>query len=407
MSDLDNNDYNGECFIAGASGEREELHANRIVHVLPAMPFDDTNAFAPGTATHQQYLDLFFRLQYHVLVEAYVAKPAQAPFAVGGVRPPRLRVPDAATDDRCMRVAYARTIAAREGDYSFNDTAAQHHVRYAEYNVHSWASLQAWAQDYLDDNTIAITNLLTARAAIPRIPNVANIAAWRNTFRAKYTDVVCIIAYFFRVRGHHWTDEMDARYVDVWRKCLYTEDNPGITWQYLAHDAYHAIFPDELDEFWEGSVEDETCAGTLIKRFTSMPAGVAGISALNAGVADLRMIVPKALDYSKDAIAHLDDLTQTVENNRWAGSVNRRFYGAPNLIVDEAKLSALAAIIRAGLEGLAPGSPLLKSKALQRIAQNAQMTGAIVGKMVMTAVRSEAAAEIFLPDIQRAGSGGP
>jgi hypothetical protein len=390
MSDLNQDDYNGECFIVGASGEREEFRTNRVVHVPAGMPFSKTVNFNPANADHRNYLDLFYRLQYHVLVEAYVPMP----------NPAAVRQPDANLAERLRKIAYIRMLAARNGHYDYTGTAASHHTRYSEYNVHTWASLQTWARTYLANNTVVITDLATARTVIPQVPHHAADANWQNAYRHKYIDTVCVVAYFFRVRGHHWTDEMDSRYSDVWRKCLYQEDNPGISWQYIAHDALHAIFPDDLDDIWEAATDTEACAGTLIKRFDSLPAGVAGISALNAGVADLQMIVPKALDYSKDAMTHLENLTQSVEAHRWAGSVNRRFYNAPNLVVDEAKLSALAAIIRAGLEGLAPGSPLLKSKALQRIAQNAQMTGAIVGKMVMTAVKSDAAAEIFLPDIR-------
>lgn len=397
MSDLNDEDYNGECFIVGASGEREEQRPNRIVMVPPGMPFDKNNAFDPNSNNHKAYLDLFYRLQYYRVIAAYLPKPT------GAAAPGNIRAPDANLASRARRIAYIRTLAARNGNYDYTGTPAAHHTRYAEFDNCTWVDVRDFAREYFDSNTLVITDLATARAVIAQVPNHNVDANWRSQVRSKYIDIVCTIAYFFRVRGHHWTNEMDSRYSDVWRKCLYQEDNPGLSWEYLAHDSLHAIFPDDLDRIWEQAKDTEACAGTLIKRFDSLPAGVAGISALNAGVADLSMIVPKALDYSKDAMEHLEDLTTAVNGNRWVGSVNRRFYNAPGLVVDEAKLSALAAIIRAGLEGLAPGSPLLKSKALQRIAQNAQMTGAIVGKMVMTAVRSDAAAEIFLPDIRHTG----
>jgi len=395
MSDLNDDDYNGECFIVGASGESEDVLDNRIVPVAADIPWGGNNAFDSGNANHQAHLDLFFRMQYWKLVEVYGSAPPQGD---GGSNPP---VVDANVAARLRKVAYIRTIAAREGHFDFTGTPTQHRCKYSEFEVLDWDGVQDFARDTQNNAGLIVTDLATARAAIPRIPNVANDRAWQNGYRKKHVNVVCILAYFFRVRGHHWIEEMNTRYVEVWRKCLYPEDNVGVEWEYVAHDALHAIFPDLLDAIWNDACNNDKCAGALIKRFDTLPAGVAGISALNAGVADLQMIVPKALDYAKDAVEHLDNLTETINTERWAGSVNRRFYNAPAMVVDESKLSALAAIIRSGLENLAPGSPLLKSKALERIARNAAMTGAIVGKMVVTAVRSEAAAETFLPDIRR------
>lgn len=394
MSDLQDDDYNGACFVVGSAGEREERLGNRVVQVPIGMPFGGNQAFDKDSNEHKEYLDLFYRINYWALALMYAHPDAAIPD--NGV------APDAIMAERARKVAYVRAMAMREGQMYYNGTATEHNVQYAEYAKHSWASLQDFARGVFKKQDIVITDLASARASIKRVPNTDDDRNWQKAYRSRHLNVVCMIAYFFRVRGHHWTDEMEDRYRAVWHKCLYEEDNPGLDWKYLAHDALHAIFPDDLDEIWREAVDEDKCAGALIKRFDSLPAGVAGVAAMNAGVTDLKLIVPKALDYSKEAVQHLDELTKVISKERWAGSINRRFYEAPELIVDETKLSALAAIIRSGLETFAPGSPLLKSKALQRIASNAAMTGAIVGRMVSTAVRSDAAAEIFLPEIRGA-----
>lgn len=413
MSDLIDEDLNGECFIVGASGEKEEWKNERIMYIVRNCPFNRGSIEVPGPdfdgadQSHTAWLDLLLRLNYHQQIEVLVPENP-VPAAVNGVVGPRpVRVPDAQIAMKAMKVAYLRTMGLRMNLFHWNGTPAGHLTKYAEYRMFTWAQLQVWAREFFSDDTIAIDGLVSARLAIPRIPNFADAAnvRWRNAVRPKIIDMVCMIAYFFRVRGHHWTQEMEARYSAVWRKAQYDEDNVGLDWQFVAHNAFHAIFPDDLDRIWIRAVNEEICAGALIKRIHSKPAGVAGISAMNAGVADLRMIVPRALDYAEAAVEHLDALNVIVDQHRWAGSVNRRFYGGPQVAVDETKLSALAAIILAGLDQLAPQSPLRNSKALQRIASNAAMTGAIVGRMVMRATNSDAAAEILLPAPVQQGAG--
>jgi len=396
MSDLVFEDFNGDTFLTGSAGEREERLNNRLVAVPTGIPFYRGEVFDTTDQLHQDYLDLFFRLNYWFMVQQHVAAPAP----VAGVQ--AVRAPDPVLAARLRRIAYVRTMSARMGHYHYEGTPAGHHARYSEFERMTFPRLQAFARDVFADNTIAITDLATARAGIEQVPHAADDVAWHNAYRSKHLNVVCMIAYFFRVRGHHWIQEMDDRYKAVWRKCLYDEDTPGVDWQYLAHDALHAIFPDDLDDIWVDAADDDACAGALIKRLNSAPAGIAIVPALNAGVSDLRLLVPKAFDFVPDAMTHLRDLNNRIATHRFAGSVNRRLYDAPDIVPDETALAALASIIRAGLDSWAASSPLLKSAALKRVANNAPMTGGMIGKMVNTAVRSDSAAEIFLPEMRPA-----
>jgi hypothetical protein len=387
MSDLLDTDYNGECFIAGGSGEKEVLDNSRAVYYAVSIPFSAQNNFDGGNQVHRDHLDLFYRINYYASIEGRVEQPANG----------AIRVPSAEIAGEARKIAYIRTLCARTGMFDFTGSVIEHRVRYTNFVPFSWDHMQAWARNYFNDQTIVITSLESARAMIDRVPNNEVDANWRAGYMEKHYDAVCTVAYMFRVRGHHWLEDMDDRYKSLWRKCLYDEDTPGLDWQRIAHDALHAIFPDDLDSIWRDAVDNGICAGTLTRRYSSLPAGIAGVAALKAGVVDLQMIVPRALEVAKAGVQHLSDIDVVISRDRWAGSVNRRFYNAAEINVDEAKLSALASIILSGLENLAPNSPLRKSKALQRIANNAAMTGALVGRMVMTAARSDAAAATFLP----------
>lgn len=347
---LTDQDLNGECFILGSEGEREEINVVRNVCLPTAIAAIPADILTNRTQAARTWWNLFVVTNYQDQVALNV-NPRDA-----------------------RRVAYLRLLAARNGLFKWGDTPGQHNTRYSEFVV---------------------------RAAVgDDIPDWDQDDAWRGTVIHKFFDIVCIVAYFFRVRGHHWQDTFNDRYNAVWDKCLYEEENPGLSWQLIAHNALHAIYPDDLDDFWLQAVDNDSCSGALKKRVDSMPAGVAGISALLAGVADLKLVVPAAFNHLKEAIAHLEDLARLVfgRQNRWNGSVNRRFYGAAAIKVDEAKLGAVAALILASCEQFAPNSPLRKSMALQRIAQNAQLTGAVIARMIKTAVSSDAAAEIFLPE---------
>jgi hypothetical protein len=346
---LDFGDLNGECFILGSEGEREEMIDVRVV-AIPRVAADvPVNIMLFTDADVQAFWAEFVVTNYE----------QQVGYGVN------------AQDAR--RISYLRLLAGRSGMFKFNDTAGQHNVRYVDF-----------AERVPTGNVVPDWNL---------------DAAWRNSVRPKFMDMVCIMAYLFRVRGHHWTQEMNDRYIDVWHKCLYQEDSPGLGWNLICHNALHAIFPDDLDELWINAVNSGRCAGALIKRINAAPAGVASISALNSGVNDLKLVLPNAFVHMPEAVNHLNDVTllTTGPANRWNGSVNRRFYNAANVRVDESLLSALASLILASSEQFAANSPLRNSMALRRIAGGAPITGAVISRMIRTAVNSDVAAEIFLP----------
>lgn len=316
---LNNDDLNGECFILGAEGEIESEEQSQIL-LVPAdaerpanWPHNSRLADNQGvvSAASLAYLQNVLWLNYNKLVN--------------------LQNPLNARD--AFRVSYLRMLVVREGLVDPNATPQSHHVRY---NICRFATAQ-------DATTVPAT-----------APDGSD-DAWRDLARQKFTNMVCITAYFFRVRGHHFQDIFEDRYKAVWRKCLYNEDEPGLRWEYIARNALHAIFPDTLDAYWMGSVQNSACAGALVKRINSSPAGVAGVSALRRGLDDIAMILPRVPMMVPDAVAHLQEVEARIAANRWNGSINRRFYNAEAIIVDESRLGSLAAVIMAALDQIAGG----------------------------------------------------
>jgi len=353
----DDEDYNGECFVLGSEGEIEEEDNSQVLWMMP----DDVRPANWGytqslvesgivvTDGVRQYLERTIWINYNYIRANYAAVPERDAF----------------------RIAFIRMLVVREGLADPTATAAGHNARY------NLARFKA--------NTLSHTAPTAAPAGSDQ--------QWRSLVRKRFTNLVCITAFFFRVRGHHFQDGFEERYKAVWRKCLYDEDEPGLRWEYIARNSLHAIFPDDLDAYWAFSVAHSRCAGALIKRFDSAPAGIAGLSAIRRGVNDIAMILPRVPNLVPDAVEHLVALEGLVAGNRWAGSVNRRFYDAPQIRMDEGKLASLAAVIMAGLEQFAPNNPLGKSAALRRIAANAPITGAVVARLIQTAVSTPEAAE--------------
>lgn len=334
-------DYNGECFILGTEGEREELVPAHSVHIF--------NHVGPNIAMNAAACDEFFNNQV-VGLTAVVGDPNLTPLVI-------------------TRIAYLRMLAARIGLYRSADNPAAHNCRYADFTIHN--------------GNVPLPGPY-GQHLIAHLPVDVRLA-----LRAKFSNMVCCVAYMFRVRGHHYLDEFQARYSALWRKCLYQEDDPGLPWVYIARHVLHAIYPDDLDAYWMNCVQNARCSGTLIKRYNSAPAGIAGIAALRKGIDDLFMVFPTIAERNQNAIDHLEALELQVTNDRWAGSVNRRFYGGAQLVVDEALLAALAASVLGALQSFAPNSPLAQSRALARIAQNAQITQGVIAQVLLRAAEAD------------------
>jgi hypothetical protein len=273
-------------------------------------------------------------------------------------------------------IAYHRMMAVAEGLVSPHFQEANFFVKYSE------------ARELTNEKTVEAVAAKEYKALNSFMAYLT--PEIRKDIKDTFVDRVCLVAFVFRARGHHYTNEYQDLYTRVWGKCRYKPENLHITFQHLATVALHAVYPIILDNFWSASVTGSRANGALCKRFDVAPAGMAGPSVLRQGVQDLLMIAPGIRNRLEDSMKYLDDLHQQMLANRYNGSVNARYYNAKRIGVDEKKLSAIAATIYAAVKALAPEAPIANSPALQRIANNAPITGAVLGRAIGTiANRSE------------------
>lgn len=346
-------DLNGECFIAGAEGEPEVIIQNNIVHFPSDMP----------VATEQSIRQSI----------QYTTDQMNAFLMMNTSRSLRAGRPGA----QAAKIAYIRFLAVRNGLISPSFSTQIHNVRYNH----------AERANYSVTQTIEATSeaLADARRAI----NETLTIDVRKNIRRCFTNMTCCVAYIFRVRGHHYMSDFLDRYQTLWVRCLYKPEDLPVEWDCIATDALHAIMPDVLDSFWFDCVEGARCAGTLIKRYDSAPAGAAGVVALERGLSDVMMLFPAIIEKVPEAHAEFTTVLASVKTSRWGGSINARFYGAHRVRVDEAKIGSLASVVMGVYEHLAPQSKLRDSNALKRLAEIAPATGGAIGIAARRAAQDE------------------
>jgi hypothetical protein len=359
--DFDDNDRNGECFVIGSEGEPEiALEINKVIFAQNMPAADDAHVRNHVDFTRQEIL-LFVKMNtYHLFDNGL-------PF------------------NDALTCAYIRFLAVRAGLISPDFTNANFHVRIND------------ATRLNNVQTTEFTNRYTNGAAGVAANEPAFTTAWGNSagiinkvhIRRMFTDLVCCVAYMFRVRGHHYRAEFAARYASLWQRCLHTATDVPTSWQNIATVATHAIFPMILDDFWVENALHSACAGTLIKRLDSAPAGVAGISALRRGIDDICMLFPRITDRVPKAKEEFEKVYADVTANRWAGSINARYYGVQRANFNEASFGALASVVVGVYTKLADGAPLLDSPALQRLASIAPATGGAIGTAAATTAKSD------------------
>jgi len=209
-------------------------------------------------------------------------------------------------------------------------------------------------------------------------------------FITYFPDLICLIAFVFRSRGHHYIGTYEAIYRRLYASCGLNPDNMEFSFQELATVTFHAIYPIILDEFWLGCARDNLCAGSLVKRIGCAPAGSAYVYALRHGLDDIFMVFPVIKEENQDKYDRLVQFHERLIANRWLGSINHTFYGVGREILDESLFSALASIVIGVYKEFVPTSPLLGSVSLTRIGNNAPLIGAVIGTALKALTRSEA-----------------
>jgi hypothetical protein len=360
-------DINGEFYVVGQQGEIETLDDHRKLYLRTSDSGNFGFARPLNVNTNEEKAAVVRAIQanYWGLVHA-------GSYTDNNVRPSAVSA---------MRIAYLRVVALVKGFIDVTGTPAAHNVRYTD--------VELIPDGYVYPEIPIGPNQTPAHANNAVVPGFAADQAWRNSVNAKVLNMVCLVAFFMRARGHHWTVETQEKYVNIWHRCLYDEDNPGLDWMYIAHHAFHCIFPDNLDYIWTVAVENSRCAGALIKRYDVFSAGTAALGAIEAGRRDLDLVFPAIRNLLEDAYLELDRCLAFLQAHRWNGSINRRFYGGDALRVNEKLLGSLAAVILGGLALGDGASPLRQSAALRRVATNAPITGALITALLTKAAQDD------------------
>jgi len=210
-----------------------------------------------------------------------------------------------------------------------------------------------------------------------------------DTIRDQFGNIVCMLAFVFRSRGHHYLPTYESIYRRLWSSCGQNPDQMICTFQELFTIGLHAIYPIILDDFWIFCVRNGYCSGSLKKRLDCAAAGSAFVYALYNGLNDILTVFPKLREDNLEPFTRLKTFYERLHQLRWIGSINHTFYGSTRETIDENLFSALASIVVGVYREFVPQSPLLSSLSLQRIGNNAPLVGGVIGTALRALTRSE------------------
>lgn len=286
--------------------------------------------------------------------------------------------------DACT-IAYLRVTALRYGLVSSVWNLAQIHSRYNQCVAPT-------------ANTITVANMLAddanglgqaeKQAAVAAINANLNLAR-RQVLNKVFVELVCTVAFMFRSRGHHYDASYIPRYDAIWKKTASYVHMPVVNWLHVARYALHAIPPIVLDEFWGHCTVDSKISEPLILRYTVKAAGTAIYGVLDVGVRDICAVLPNLKEVLKDSYDQLQEDIKKVEADRWNHSINAVYYGGNRTRLNEQNIAAIAAFVRGFLESLNEEHPLKKSPALERVANQAPITGAVLSRVTKQVIMSD------------------
>lgn len=100
------------------------------------------------------------------------------------------------------------------------------------------------------------------------------------------------------------------------------------------------------------------------------------------GLDDLRLVAPGITEKLAEQVDYFDELYKHYESDKLAYSVNAHYYGKERKLIDETRISAIAATIEAANKAFVPQSKVGESNALQRVALLSPITGAVTFRAI-------------------------
>lgn len=324
---------NGDYYMPNDMGEAETKNAD--YHWL--FPSEHFNAKTPDTyeegKTPLTALELFASLNYADLKSKGVSQSLAA------------------------KITSWRMLAVKEGLVRPGDTPSITRTKYVEVSYKTASATQtADLKEYYD-----IIDAMPARI--------------KDNIGASFANVVCTIAFVFRVRGHHYLDDLQAVYDRIWGKLRGMPDGMvnSADWKTIATIGLHAITPLRLDNFWAKMVRLGQVGNPLAIRFNAPAAGTAAWYAIMAGVSNLKALIPEHSHRFDDQIHLVTQAVQWFETHRWDGSINRRLYNAGEFKTPLSKVSELAAAVRGSVEPDDLQSELKNAASMNKVISNAPL----------------------------------
>jgi len=259
------------------------------------------------------------------------------------------------SDALAAKITMWRAIAVRHGLVNFRDTPALTSTRYVEVEVAAVGDAKGY-NAYID--------------ALKAIPDKV-----RDNIAGCFANVVCTIAFVFRVRGHHYLDDLKEVYTRIWRKVRGMPEGMIVDgdWQTIATVGLHAITPIRLDKFWVTQAKAGRISNPLIIRLDAPAAGTAAWFAIYAGISNLQALVPEHSERFSRQIALVEEAIGFFKRNRWAGSINRRLYLAKETTFSLTAVAELAAAVKGSVEPDELASELKNAASLDKVTSNAPL----------------------------------
>lgn len=287
------------------------------------------------------------------------------------------------TFEDAAELAYIRYLALKyrliSPLYRIND----YHCDYNQCELLGMADVNAVLAN--DDVGFPAVNQAAVQSALATVL----VPAKRNALHKAFINLVCLVAYMFRSRGHHYMPEMLAKYNEVWGKTGSKDVAFRNDFGRISTIGLHAIMPIILDDFWTQMKDEEKCDPVLMLRWDCAAAGTALFQVLSQGIKDLSVVFPKIREIMKTEIDYVEQMAEEIESDRWAHSINARFYNATRGRLNENHSGAVGALISAVMTSLTPEADLNKSAALKRAARFAPITGAAMGAAIRAFVKSD------------------
>jgi hypothetical protein len=340
---------NGQDFVGGQEGELLDFTIGRD-YIIPLNLKTATDKFDPVVISEEMIVRFLVENTNHIISSGAITEGLAA-----------------------VTVSYLRLLAIKNGLVSTEFKPAAYFVKYNE-----TTRLKA-DTDTAQAGFVAGLKIVTDNLAKVNIPKLTSY----------FTDLVCLVAYVFRARGHHYLDSYEELYKRIFEKTRLDKTVVTCTFKDVATTAFHAIYPTILDEFWLQKVKKQEVNGALAKRIDVAPAGMAGLHVLWQGAQDLKIVFPRINAINEKAFEYLDQQIEEANKERYYGSVNAVYYGCKKVALNEKLVGPIAAILKSIMEQVDEDAPILKSNALTRIANNAPISGKLIGKKIVKFVEDK------------------